>query len=49
MADGTVTIKALFDGKDAESGAKRNQRGVRGLGKVQPARVGSVFKVCSRC
>ena len=23
MADGTVTIKALFDGKDAEGGAKR--------------------------
>lgn len=25
MADGTVTIKALFDGKDAESGAKLSQ------------------------
>ena len=43
MADGTVTIKALFDGKDAESGAKRIKGSLEGL-KGSAGKVGSVFK-----
>lgn len=43
MADGTVTIKALFDGKDAESGAKRIKSSLEGL-KGSAGKVGSVFK-----
>lgn len=43
MADGTVTIKALFDGKDAESGAKRIKSSLEGL-KSSAGKVGSVFK-----
>ena len=43
MADGTVTIKALFDGKDAESGAKRIKGALEGL-KGSAGKVGSVFK-----
>ena len=34
MADGTVTIKALFDGKDAESGAKRIKGSLEGLSLI---------------
>lgn len=43
MADGTVTIKALFDGKDAESGAQRIKSSLEGL-KGSAGKVGSVFK-----
>ena len=43
MADGTVTIKALFDGKDAEGGAKRIKGALEGL-KSGAGKVGSVFK-----
>ena len=43
MADGTVTIKALFDGKDAEGGAKRIKSSLEGL-KSGAGKVGSVFK-----
>lgn len=43
MADGTVTIKANFDGKDAESGVSRIKSSLGGL-KNSVSKMGSVFK-----
>ncbi|GAB6635043.1 hypothetical protein BOVMAS19_12840 [Streptococcus uberis] len=43
MADGTVTIKASFDGKDAESGVSRIKTALGGLGTAGQ-RLGSTFK-----
>ncbi|HFI0268886.1 TPA: tape measure protein [Streptococcus suis] len=43
MADGTVTIKANFDGKDAESGVSRIKSALNGL-KQSTGKIGSVFK-----
>ncbi|NQL61449.1 tail tape measure protein [Streptococcus suis] len=43
MADGTVTIKANFDGKDAESGVSRIKSALGGL-KDSAGKIGSVFK-----